>query len=76
MPRWVRQHSRSPRAEHDLDRVADRYVAAFEQTAGGASVDDAVLREVTEAAADVGVAPGSPEAREIARRLAEVDLGG
>ena len=62
--------------EHDLDRVAERYVAAFEQSAGGASVDDAVLREVTEAAADVGVAPGSPEAREIARRLAEVDLGG
>ena len=52
--------------EHDLDRVAERYVAAFEQSAGGASVDDAVLREVSEAAADVGIAPGSPEAREIA----------
>ncbi len=62
--------------EHDIGRVAERYVAAFEHAAGGASVDDAVLREVTEAAADVGVAPGSPEAREIARRLAEVDLGG
>jgi glycosyltransferase involved in cell wall biosynthesis len=62
--------------EHDLGRVADRYLAAFELAAGGASVDDAVLREVTEAAADVGVTPGSPEAREIARRLAEVDLGG
>jgi glycosyltransferase involved in cell wall biosynthesis len=62
--------------EHDIGRVADRYLAAFELAAGGASVDDAVLREVTEAAADVGVTPGSPEAREIARRLAEVDLGG
>jgi glycosyltransferase involved in cell wall biosynthesis len=62
--------------EHGLDRVSERYVAAFEQSAGGAAVDDAVLREVTEAAAEVGVSPGSAEAREIARRLAEVDLGG
>ena len=35
-----------------------------------------VVREVSEAAAEVGIAPGSPEASEIARRLAEVDLGG
>ncbi len=62
--------------EHDLGRVADLYVAAFERAAGGAAVDDAVLREVSEAAAGIGVAPGSPEAHEIARRLAEVDLGG
>ena len=34
------------------------------------------LREVSEAAAGVGIAPGTPEAEEIARRLAEVDLGG
>jgi glycosyltransferase involved in cell wall biosynthesis len=63
-------------ADHDLGRVADLYVAAFEQAAGGAAVDDAVLRDVSAAAAEVGIAPGSPEAREIARRLAEVDLGG
>jgi glycosyltransferase involved in cell wall biosynthesis len=63
-------------SEHDLGRVADRYAAAFERAAGGEAVDDAVLHEVSEAAAEVGVAPGSPEAREIARRLAEVDLGG
>jgi glycosyltransferase involved in cell wall biosynthesis len=62
--------------EHELGRVADRYVAAFEHAAGDGSVDDAVLREVSEVAAEVGVAPDSPEAREIARRLAEVDLGG
>ena len=62
--------------DHDLDRVADRYLAAFEHAAGGPAVDDAVLREVSEAAAGVGVAPDSAEAREIARRLAEVDLGG
>ena len=35
------------RTEHDLDRVADRYVAAFEQAAGGGAVSDAVLREVS-----------------------------
>jgi len=35
-----------------------------------------VLREVGEAAAGVGIAPGTPEAAEIARRLSEVDLGG
>ena len=39
------------------------------------SVDDAVLREVSEAAAAVGIAPDSVEARELAARLAEVDLG-
>jgi hypothetical protein len=40
-------------------------------------VDAEVLREVTEAAASVGVAPGTPEASEIARRLSELDrLGG
>ena len=62
--------------EHELGRVADLYASAFEQAAGGAAVDDAVLRDVSDAAATVGIAPGSPEAREIAARLAEVDLGG
>jgi glycosyltransferase involved in cell wall biosynthesis len=63
------------RREHDLQRVAELYVSAFEQAAGAAAIDDAVLREVSEAAAAVGIAPGSPEAREIAARLAEVELG-
>ncbi|MDH5332329.1 MAG: glycosyltransferase family 4 protein [Thermoleophilia bacterium] len=63
------------RREHDLERAADRYVAAFETTAGGRAVSDALLREVSEAGADVGIEPGSPEAKELARRLAEVDLG-
>ena len=63
------------RREHGLDRVADLYASALEQAAGGAAVADAVLGEVAEAAAQVGIAPGSPEATEIARRLAEVDLG-
>ena len=61
--------------EHDVEKVADQYVAALERAAGGAAVDDAVLREVSEAAADVGISADTAEAREIARRLAEVELG-
>ncbi len=64
------------RREHGLDRVADLYVAALEVAAGGGPVDDAVLGDVSRAAADVGISPGSAEATEIARRLAEVGLGG
>jgi glycosyltransferase involved in cell wall biosynthesis len=62
--------------EHGLERVADLYAAAFEQAAGGAAVDDSVLRDVAGAAADVGIEPGSAEAHELGRRLREVDLGG
>ena len=51
------------------------YAAALEQAAGGEAVADAVLGDVTRAAADVGIEPGSPEASELARRLAEVELG-
>lgn len=61
--------------EHDLDRVADLYAAALEEAAGGRAVGDAVLREVSEAAADVGISPQGAEAGEIARRLSEVELG-
>ncbi len=63
------------RREHDLDRVADLYAAALEEGAGGAAVREAVVREVSEAAADAGISPDSAEAGEIARRLAEVELG-
>jgi glycosyltransferase involved in cell wall biosynthesis len=62
--------------EHDLGRVAERQAAAFEVVAGGEAVADDVLREVGAAAAAVGIAPGTSEATEIARRLSEVDLGG
>ena len=48
----------------------------FGVIAGDGLVADDVVREVSDAAAEVGIAPGSPEASEIARRLAEVDLGG
>jgi glycosyltransferase involved in cell wall biosynthesis len=63
------------RREHDLDRVAELYAAALERAAGGAAVADALLREVSQAAAEVGIAPDTAEADELARRLAEVELG-
>ena len=63
------------RREHDVDRVADLYAAALEESAGGAAVSDAVLGEIAAAAAEIGVEPDTAEAGEIARRLAEVELG-
>jgi glycosyltransferase involved in cell wall biosynthesis len=63
------------RRAHDLGRAADLYVAALEQAAGGDAVADAVLGNVAAAATGVGIEPGSPEAAELARRLAEVELG-
>ncbi len=63
------------RREHDLERVAERYAAALEEAAGGDAVNEAVLRDVSKAAADVGISPAGAEAGEIARRLAEVELG-
>ena len=63
------------RREHELARAADLYLAALEQAAGGADVADSVLSDVAAAAADVGIEPESPEAAELARRLAEVELG-
>ena len=63
------------RRDHDLGRVAELYAAACEEAAGGGPVDEAVVREVSGAAATVGIEPGSPEAAELAGRLAEVELG-
>jgi glycosyltransferase involved in cell wall biosynthesis len=62
--------------DHSLPRVADLYAAALEQAAGGAAVRDATLREVADAAADVGIGADDPAARELAARLDEVELGG
>jgi glycosyltransferase involved in cell wall biosynthesis len=63
------------RREHDLGRAADLYAAALEQAAGGEAVANQVLDDVSHAAADVGIEAGTPEAAELARRLAEVELG-
>ncbi|MBA2333225.1 MAG: glycosyltransferase family 4 protein [Actinobacteria bacterium] len=63
------------RREHDLEHVAELYASALEQAAGGELVANAVLGDVAGAAAEVGIEPGSREASELARRLAEVGLG-
>jgi glycosyltransferase involved in cell wall biosynthesis len=55
--------------EHDLGRVADRYVAALESAAGGDAVRDAVLFRIAQAAAEVGI----DDPRALAR--AAVDAG-
>ena len=57
-------------SQHDLDRVAELYAAALEEAAGGDVARDAVLREVADAAADVGLR----ETGELAGRLREVGL--
>jgi glycosyltransferase involved in cell wall biosynthesis len=62
-------------AEHRLDRVAALYAAAIEQAAGGAAVQDALADEVARAAAEVGIAAGSPEAAELGEALREAGLG-
>jgi glycosyltransferase involved in cell wall biosynthesis len=59
---------------HELGHVADLYVAALEEAAGGPAVAEEVLHDVAGAAAEVGIEPGGENAREIARRLAEVEL--
>ena len=43
------------RREHSLDRVADDYVAALEEVAGGEAVRDAVLGDVARAEHEVGI---------------------
>jgi glycosyltransferase involved in cell wall biosynthesis len=58
--------------EHDLDRVAEAYVAALEEAAGGDAVRDVVVGEVANAAAAAGIDDPS----ELAARLNEVRLGG
>ncbi|MDE3190132.1 MAG: glycosyltransferase family 4 protein [Acidobacteriota bacterium] len=52
--------------EHDVGRVAERYAAALEAAAGGDMVKGAVLRDISVAAADVGLAT-EPLAAELVR---------
>jgi glycosyltransferase involved in cell wall biosynthesis len=58
--------------EHRVDRVAEAYAAALEELAGLPAVERAVLDEVAEAAAEVGLT----DTAEVAARLKEVGLGG
>jgi glycosyltransferase involved in cell wall biosynthesis len=60
---------------HDLERVADLYAAAIDDTAGGSAVQDAVLHDVAKAAYEVGVGMNDPELAEIASRYREVSVG-
>jgi glycosyltransferase involved in cell wall biosynthesis len=61
-------------SEHAVDRVADLYVAALEEALGGDAVRDEVLRELSAAAAEVGIDPASEEAGALGRALDEVEL--
>jgi glycosyltransferase involved in cell wall biosynthesis len=63
------------RRKHDLDRVADLYVAALEETGGGPAVCDAILHDVARAAHEVGIRMNDPELAEIAARSREVGVG-
>jgi len=60
--------------EHDLGHVAEDYAAALEEAAGGTRVADAVVAEVAQAAAEIGIESGTPFAAELAGRLDEVGL--
>jgi hypothetical protein len=62
--------------EHDLERIADLYVAAIEEAAGGDEVRDAVLAEVAATAHDVGFEISDPELRRLASTVREVGLLG
>jgi glycosyltransferase involved in cell wall biosynthesis len=60
--------------EHDVTRVAERYVVALEEAAGGPIVADRVVADVARAAAEVGVQPGTAFAADLAERLDELGL--
>lgn len=57
--------------EHDLGRVAELYVAALEEAAGGAAVRDELLHAVAGGAAEVGL----EDEERLAAALREVGLG-
>lgn len=63
------------RSTHDLERVADLYVAAVEEMGGGRAIQDAVLQDVAEAAQEVGIGMNDPELTEVAARYREVGIG-
>jgi len=67
--------SQYARTEHGLARVADLYVVALEEGAGWPRVRDSVLRDVAEAAHDVGMTMNDPELSDVADRAREVGLG-
>jgi glycosyltransferase involved in cell wall biosynthesis len=72
MGRGAAEYSRQ---EHDLERVADLYVAALEEAAGGAAVRDELAGELARAAWDAGLDARSPELDELSRRVRELGVG-
>jgi glycosyltransferase involved in cell wall biosynthesis len=63
------------RREHDLDQVADLYLAVLEEVAGGPAVRDALLGEVARSAYEVGIGARDQELSEVSDRLREVGIG-
>jgi len=61
--------------EHQVDRVAEAYVAALEEAAGGEAVQDAVLGEIARAAQETGLQANGRALSDIAERLREVGPG-
>jgi len=61
--------------EHQLDRVAEAYVAALEEAAGGAVVQHAVLGEIARAAEETGLSANGDALSDVAERLREVGPG-
>ena len=59
---------------HDLDRVADSYVAAIEEGAGSAVVRDDVIVELAQAAYEIGYDSSSAQLSDVAARLHEVGI--
>ena len=60
--------------EHDLEHVAEAYAAALEEAAGGTRVAHAVVAEVAQAAAEIGIEPGTPFAGELTGQLDDIGL--
>ena len=63
------------RRVHNLERVADAYAAALEETAGRDGVRAEVLTEVAQAAQEIGLEPTSPELERVGDALSEVGFG-
>jgi len=62
--------------EHSLPHVADLYAAALEEAAGGGAVREVLLKDIAQAAAEIGIEAADPELGEVSARLDEVGLGG
>jgi glycosyltransferase involved in cell wall biosynthesis len=61
-------------AEHAVEHVADLYAAALEVAAGGDALAEKVLGALAQAAAEIGIGPGSAELAEIARHARDARI--